>query len=62
MGNSIPLLNLTVGGFSSLNAMTAAAKRLILLPNLKLIHVPDLTATFTKHATTFFYAQLETWQ
>jgi hypothetical protein len=51
MGNSIPLLNLTIGVFSSLNAMAAAANRLILFPNLKLINVQDLTGTFTQHAT-----------
>jgi len=47
MGNSIPLLNLTTGVFSSLNAMTAAAKRLILWPNLKLFNVHNLTETFS---------------
>jgi hypothetical protein len=53
MGNSIPLLNLTIGVFSSLNAMAAAAKRLKLFPNLKLIHFQELTETFIQLATAF---------
>jgi len=53
MGNSIPLLNLTTGVFSSLNAMIAAAKRLLLFPNLKLIHVQDVTETSIQNAAAF---------
>jgi hypothetical protein len=53
MGNSIPLLNLTVGVFSSLNAITAAAKLLTLMPNHKPIHFQELTKTFKQHSTAF---------
>jgi hypothetical protein len=53
MGNSIPLLNLTIGVFSSLNAMTAAAKLLVLFANLKLIHFQDLTEPLIQHAIAF---------
>ena len=61
MGNSIPLLNLTAGVFSSLNAMTEAAKRLILFPNLKPFHIQDVTEkSLASHG--FLNARFVKWQ